>query len=139
METRPQSIVNFERFYLGAAAVGVVNSIISWSANRAALDAIPDAAAIGGTTLIFTMLFGLAITAALWYFIARKGSSIAKWIAVVFFAFGLIGLLMTLVGGKFPSGIGGILSAVAIILQLVSITYLFRPDTRPWFGEPSLS
>ena len=139
METRPQSIVNFERFYLGAAAVGIVNSIISWSDSRAALDAIPNAGALGGGTLILSMLFGLAITAALWYFIARKGSSIAKWIAVVFFAFGLIGLLMMLTGGKFPSGIPGILSAVGIVLHLVAITYLFRPDTRPWFGEPSLS
>lgn len=138
METRPQSIVNFERFYLGAFLLGLINTLLSWRATQATLDASPTAEMFGNWFLPLTILFSVAVTLLLWFFIARQGSAVAKWIATIFVAFGLISLLFTLSAGTFPSGIGGILAIIATILQLIAVTFLFRADTRPWFGEASL-
>ncbi|MFC3582156.1 hypothetical protein ACFONA_18450 [Sphingomonas hylomeconis] len=135
MDNRPQSIVNFERCYLGAFALGLVNTAISWSATNAAFAASPQAAMMGSWFLTATTLIGFAITLALWYFIARKGSAVAKWIAVVLMALGLIGLAFTLLAGTFPSGASGTIGIITSMLQVIAVTFLFKPDTKIWFGE----
>ncbi|WP_260598215.1 hypothetical protein [Sphingomonas endolithica] len=133
MDNRPISIVNFERCYLGAFAIGLVNTAMSWQATTAKL--APQAAMFGTWYLPAVTLIGFAITLALWYFIARRGSAVAKWIATVFLVLGLLGLLITLPMGTYPKGIGGILGIVSTVLQVIAIWLLFRPDTKVWFGE----
>jgi asparagine N-glycosylation enzyme membrane subunit Stt3 len=127
MESRPQSIVNFERCYLGAFVLGLVNTALAWSATRAMFDASPQAAMLGGWFLTATTLIGFAITLALWYFIARKGSAVAKWIVVV----SLFALLM----GTYPAGLSGAIGIFNTVLQAVAVSFLFKPDTKGWFGE----
>ncbi|HEU4959137.1 MAG TPA: hypothetical protein VFT56_01910 [Sphingomonas sp.] len=135
---RPASIVRFEQLYLAGFAVGVINTVISWSASQERLAA--SIAMFGPAFLPIAMAIGFAITLLLWYFIARRGSAIAKWIATVFAAFAAIGLvigLVRLLGGGGAFSVSAVLGYVASLLQIAAVTFLFRPDTRAWFGEPA--
>ncbi|HWK34899.1 hypothetical protein [Sphingomonas sp.] len=133
--TRPPSIVRFEQFYLGYWLVGIANTALSWRTTLASAMANPDVAALGAVFLYAMTAMGFVIPLLLWFFIARRGSTIAKWILVVLFAIGLLGIALMLVRGTFPSGVSGVLAALAIVLQAAAVAMLFRSDTRPWFGE----
>ena len=89
---RPESIVNFERFYLGALGVGLVNTALSWGATQEMLASDPALGAAGFGTGFFVSVLGLGliIPLLLWYFIARRGSNIAKWILTVLFVIGQV-------------------------------------------------
>ncbi|MEG3087340.1 hypothetical protein [Sphingomonas sp. PB4P5] len=135
MEHRPQSIVNFERCYLAAFVIGLVNTALAWSATSATFAASPQAAMMGSWFLPVTTLIGFAITLAIWYFIARKGSAVAKWIVVVLLGFGILGTLFALLMGSYPGGLSGFIGIFNTVLQAVAVSFLFKPDTKAWFGE----
>jgi hypothetical protein len=71
---RPQSIVWFERLYLGAMAIGILNSIVNWSAMQERIAATPNSAMLPSWFVPATMAIGLLITLVLWYFVARRGA-----------------------------------------------------------------
>ena len=98
---RPISIVNFERCYLGAIVVGLVNSFISIPVMMRTPKVAQAAATFGPGFLYGSILFGIVVTLLLWYFAARRASVVAKWIIVVFFAFGVLGILHPTVLEKF--------------------------------------
>ncbi len=130
---RPNSIVQFERFYLGALVVGLVNAALTWSQTQAMLaDPALNPAGLGTGFILTTMAFSIAIPLLLWYFIAKRGSNIAKWILVVLFGIGLIGMLFTMGGAAAPSGIGLILTLVTTVMQGYAIFMLFKPDAVAW-------
>lgn len=128
---RPQSIIWFERCYLGAVAVGMMNTATSWSQIQEKVAATPNSEMLPSWLLGATVAVGLAINLALWYFVARRGSVVAKWIVTVFFAIALIGLLRAATSDTMPSA----LAVVALVLQAVGVFMLFRSDSKPWFGE----
>jgi hypothetical protein len=133
--TRPLSIVRFEQFYIAYWLVGLVNTVMSWDRSLSIAMRSPAVAAMGPGFLYATTAVGLAIPLLLWFFIARRGSAIAKWILVVLFGIGILGLVFTVMSGRFPSGLSGVLAAIALVLQAIAVAMLFRPDTRSWFGE----
>ncbi|MGK6317951.1 hypothetical protein [Sphingomonas sp. DT-204] len=133
--SRPLSIVRFEQFYIAYWLVGLVNTVMSWDRSLSVAMRSPAVAAMGPGFLYATTAVGLAIPALLWFFIARRGSTIAKWILVVLFAIGLVALLFTFMGGRFPTGFSGALALIALVLQAAAVAMLFRPDTRTWFGD----
>lgn len=130
---RPASIINFERFYLGAMALGLVNSAMSWSQTQELMNS-PEVAAAGlGSGFLFTtMAIGLIIPLLLWYFIARRGSNIAKWILVVLFGLGLIGFLMSFANPLMPGGLAMILGIAGMALQAYAVYLLFQADAVAW-------
>jgi hypothetical protein len=130
---RPASIVQFERFYLGALGLGLVNNLLNFSQATAVLnDPNVQAAGLGTGFLVSTMVIGFAIPLLLWYFIARRGSNIAKWIAVVLFGLGAIGVLMSL-STMFAMGtLSAIVGLVVFALQAYAMFMLFQPDARAW-------
>ena len=134
---RPKSIAMFERCYLAAFAISVASTVFLWSDLRAQL--APQVAAIGSWFLPVVTLIGFAIPLLLWYFIARKGSAAAKWIATVIVALGLAGFIFTLLLGRYAGGAAGALGLVKLGLQIAAIWFIFRPDTRAWFGEKPLA
>ncbi len=132
---RPESIVMFERLYLGALALGVVNLALSWSSTQEymANDPAVAAAGLGSGFFISTTLMGFAIPLLLWYFIAKRGSNIAKWILVVLFGFGLISMLFsfsTMMAMRGTIGLIGVLLLTA--LQAGAVYMLFKPDAVAW-------
>jgi hypothetical protein len=130
---RPTSIINFERFYLGAMALGLVNSAMTWSQTQELMNS-PEVAAAGlGSGFLFTtMAIGLIIPLLLWYFIARRGSNIAKWILVVLFGIGLLGFLASLANPLMPGGLSMVLGIAGIAIQGYAVYMLFRPDAVAW-------
>lgn len=134
---RPDSIILFERLYLGALALGLVNLFVSWDRSIALMTSDPGAAALGDPAtfilVVFVISFGVSLT--LWYFAARRRSRVAKWILTVLFVLGLFSLPGSIAQGVF-SGIGGLFAAAAWLLQAVALFMLFRPDSNAWFrGE----
>ncbi|MFD1786946.1 hypothetical protein ACFSC3_05100 [Sphingomonas floccifaciens] len=134
---RPKSIDLFERCYLGGWAVGLINTLISWTNVRQDPRIIAAAEQVGSWYLSTITAIGLAIPLILWFFIARKGSVVAKWIMVGLTALGVAGLALSFARGQYPAGIAGILGLAGVVLNIAAAAMLFRPDAKPWFGEDS--
>lgn len=139
---RPVSIVWFERCYLGALVVGLLNTALSWNTTMAKMAENPGAeqmgSSFGATTLIAGTLIGIVISLVLWYFAARKRANVAKWIITVFFVIGLLGIGASAVMRTFPQGIAGVLGVVGFVLNAIAVWQLFRPDAEAWFeNKPS--
>lgn len=132
---RPTSITTFERFYLGALVVGLINNVLNWSQATAVLnDPSVQAAGLGTGFLVSTMVIGLAIPLLLWYFITRRASNIAKWILVVLFGFGLIGVLMSFSAMMAMGTLPMVLGLIALALQAYAVFMLFKPDAVAWLN-----
>src|SRR5687768_5991079 len=92
---RPESIRQFEYFYLGSIAVAVANLLFQLSqigtvymglgALGGVGEAGSDAAATGlvVAVVVVSVLLAAAIPLVLWYFAARRASNVAKWLIVV--------------------------------------------------------
>ena len=130
---RPKSIEMFEKVYLGAIAIGLVNTVISWSQVSAILaDPRMRAVGMGSGTLVFGVVVGMLIPLLLWYFIARRASNVAKWIYVVLTALGLFGYLSSLANPLVPKGLITVLGLVTVGLEVYAAWLLFRPDAAAW-------
>ncbi|HET9509647.1 MAG TPA: hypothetical protein VFO80_00720 [Sphingomonas sp.] len=132
---RPKSIELFERCYLGGWAVGLVNTLINWSNVRQDARVVAAAEQVGTWYLPTITAIGLIIPLVLWFFIARKGSVVAKWIMVVLTAIGVIGLALAFARGDYPVALAGLLGLVGVVLNIAAAAMLFRPDAKLWFGE----
>ena len=134
---RPSSIVRFDRLYLASIAVGLVGNILEWPLTIARLAENPDTAALGSTATVAAggmIAVGVVVALLLWFFIARRGSNIARWILVVFTVFAIGSLAIGFSSGAVILDAGGIVRIVAVALQTAAIVFLFRPDAAPWFA-----
>ena len=129
---RPQSIVNFERCYLGAIALGVVNNVLNWQNAQEQVRAA-GAGVLPSWYLPVTLVVGIAISLLLWYFTAKRASTVAKWILTVIVALGVLGSAFAFVSGTAPKGLAGIVAIVVMVLQVVAVYLLFRSDAKRWF------
>ena len=135
---RPLSIVNFERCYLGAFALGVVNVMVQWGELQAKIAAMPNSAMLGPWFFPMTIAFGWGITLLLWYFTAHRRASVTKWIIAVFFGLSVLSVVGSLLMGTLPSGLAGVIAIVAFVMNGVAVWFLFRPDANAWFaGKPT--
>ncbi|WP_108811026.1 hypothetical protein [Sphingorhabdus sp. Alg231-15] len=128
---RPNSIIQFERFYLGALAIGLVGNVVNWSKAVELVQTDPAIGAMGTGVLIGSIVFGLAISLLLWFFAARRGAAVAKWFIVFFFVIGLASVPFSL--GQL-SGPAIVTSLLSILLQGAAVYMLFRPDAKKWFA-----
>jgi hypothetical protein len=130
---RPNSIVQFDRFYLGAIVVGLINNLLTWNQTQAMLaDPNVNPAGLGTGFQIGSMVVGLAISLLLWWLVSRKASNIAKWIIVVLFGLGLIGVLMS-IGTMMQLGmLSAVVALVGVALQGFAVFMLFKPDAVAW-------
>jgi hypothetical protein len=131
--SRPQSIIWFERCFLASIALGTMNTAISWSRVRDMVGATEGAAILPSWFLPVTLIVGVGINLLLWYFVARRGATVAKWIVVVFFGLSVLSIARVLLSGIVPPTLN-IFAGVAFVLQAVAIWMLFRPDAKAWFA-----
>ncbi len=131
---RPNSIIKFEQLFFVGLVLGAIAFFMNFDAALAEIQSDPNVTALGmgSGALIGMYLFGLAINLLLWFFIARKGSDIAKWIYIVFFAIGLIGLPALFLGGF---DLTKILGLIGFAIQAFMIYLLFQPDAKSWFSK----
>ena len=145
---RPPSIIAFERLYLASLAVYLVSGFLSWTtARETALSATGARgnteamqAAIGPVMLV-TLAVTVLVSVLLWYLVARRRSIVGKWLVVVSEAIGAVLAVLAivqLVASGAPNAAGIALGAISTALAVVAAVMLFRPDTKPWFGESSM-
>lgn len=137
---RPQSIRRFEQVYVAAILIGIVQIAVSWGPLNAqmatALAAAPNLpAGFGATMLGIGYGVSLLIQLLLLFFIARRGSDVARWIYVILFALALLAIVRS-IGQPNPLGLAPrILSIIGFVLQLIGLVLLFRPDAKAWFSR----
>lgn len=141
---RPQSIVRFEQAYLASVLVWLVNMFVGWDTKLATIardprfGGNPQMVQIGEMMMIGVSVLGLLLSLLLWYFAARRGSEVAKWILVVLLAFSAIGLLSAVVQIAAVGALSAALTALTFALNAYAVWMLFQPDAKAWMsGEPA--
>jgi hypothetical protein len=135
MPQRPKSIVQFELIYWAVILLGLINTALGWSDMIASVQVQRMIAQVGSASVYATVLFGVVLQLLLWYFVARRGSVIAKWIFVLLTAATILFSVPTLLGGTSGSVAMTVINIALVVLQLVAVVLLFRADARDWFGE----
>lgn len=135
---RPVSIVWFERCYLGAILVGLVNTAVRWPQMMAQLADNPSVGQLGPsfapTVAVLSIVLGVLISLLLWFFTARRRAVVTKWIITIFFVLSLLAIGFSAMMHTFPGGLSGVLSVVALVLNALAVWSLFRPDAEAWFA-----
>ena len=132
---RPPSIVMFERLFIASLVVSAISYGVAYDEVMRAIASDPGMQAFGlGSGFINgVMLVSFVIYLLLWYLIAHRASSVAKWILVVFVALSLFSLPGALTG---PFDLSLALALAVYALEIAALVYLFRPDAKAWFrGE----
>ena len=126
---RPQSIITFERVVLLMIVLGLAGAVLRWDAVVAELTRTGLGVAVG----IAIYAFALAVSLLLLWLIARRGSSVARWIYVVLCVAGFA-LAIPALGATLRLPVPELLMQVAQwLLAILSVWLLFRPDARAWF------
>ena len=131
--SRPSSVILFERLFLVSTLLGLINTMLLQPRVAANHPELSPGLMLAVTVVGVAIAGGLLLL--LWYFAARRGSTIARWLLVALGAWTLYSLINLLVSG---SAVSGLLTASVIaanVLQLAAIVMLFRPDARPWFAR----
>lgn len=130
---RPPSIVRFDQLYGAAFALQVLNTILSWQSTQATQATV--AAQFGPWLLPAATAVGVVVPLLLWFFVARRASLVAKWIAVVLTAIAVAALGFGAVRGTLALGGLGLLGIGITVLRVIAVAFLFRPDAQEWLGE----
>ena len=130
---RPKSIVLFERLVLASILLGLVGAYLAWEHTQALLSA--QNSPLGSSSVLVIQGITILLYLLLIYFIARRGSPVAKWIYVVLAGLGLV-LGAVGIGQAFELGtLSGVISIVQLIITAATLWLLFRPDSKAWFSE----
>ena len=135
---RPDAIIWFERLYIAAFLVGVAVTIQTWGAQARMLEGDPAMASVPWLPTVVAAA-RVAIAVALWYFVARAGSVVAKWIVIALAGWSALLLVMLVYGlAVRNAGLDLILPALLQnLLYIAAAAMLFRRDADPWFGTPA--
>lgn len=136
--TKPRSIRWFELLFLGSLLLTLIATALIWPALLDQAAAQAGGASLGEGTLAVIAGVGVAIVSAimlvLWYFVARRGSTIAKWVLVLFTGYNLYSLIGSVQAGAPVATPPVLISGAALLLQVVAVALLFLPDARAWFA-----
>lgn len=135
---RPPSIRLFDKVYLTGLVLDLVPPLLNFAAVAAqaemqARQSGLKVAGIGqplaaGSLALLVLTFGL-----LWYFIARRASTVAKWIFVAVTAYDLLNFSQALVQPGFARSYLVALNVASVLLHIYAASLLFKTDARAWF------
>ncbi|MFM5931074.1 MAG: hypothetical protein ACKOPQ_09220 [Novosphingobium sp.] len=133
---RPSSIVSFDRLYLVATALGLVNSFMSMDQLQARISAFPALRAMqaGSGVVYLAIVLSVAIPLLLWFLVAYKRSVLAKWILVGFTALAILNLPATLTQIGSGGGLGMLTNVAVDLLRVAALSFLFRADAKAWLA-----
>ena len=137
---RPHSIILFERIYWVSIAIATVSGV--WTLSHIDQVTPPDVplAIVAIMPLIAAVILASAIgiNVALWYFVARRRSNVARWIFTVLVGLALVAWLRRLImTDTAMASLAQIGAAVRFLLQIACVWLLFRHDAEHWFrGRP---
>ncbi|MEZ0243779.1 MAG: hypothetical protein ACAH11_10420 [Sphingomonas sp.] len=132
---KPNSIVQFERLFLAALAVRVLNDAVGVTASLNALKANPLTAnyGVGAVIGVLAVIYGAALL--LWYLVTRRQSGVAKWILSIWFVISTCTMALALFKGGFGLNLGTLSGWAMFLLFAWSVSYLFKPDADAWFAK----
>lgn len=131
---RPASIALFEKLVYLSIALSAVAIVLGWDALGRMAQAQPGmSASLAQGVLIGAVIFGFAIPLLLVWFIARRASTVAKWIFVVLTAFSVYSFVAGLANPDLPKNLLFVFNAVTTALSVYAAWLLFRPDAKAWF------
>ena len=131
---RPKSIILFERLFLVSVALTALDAFLSFDDTLAQMKRDPAMVSLGwgaGTLTITAVLYVLVLLA-LYYFIARRASNLAKWVLTVIVLLGLSALPRSF---ALQSGAELVIVVAGSLLALAAVVFLFLPDARNWLGS----
>lgn len=134
---RPNSLLQFDRFFLGSLVLGLANSILSYDESLAMLKADPATAqaGYGAGFVVSVTAFSHGFALLLWFLISRRASNVAKWILEGITGLGLLMMIPTLPQVLQHNVISIVGIAIVTVAQLVGISFLFRGDAKAWFSN----
>ena len=136
---RPRSIAIFEIAYLAALAINLAGPFLIWSALTANVaeqaHAGTDAAGVVNGVLIGGIVVAGIIGLLLWWFVARRGSNVARWIMVVLLGYSIVSGALQLTQSGGPLDLVRIVALLGLIFTAVALVSLFMKDARTWFAE----
>jgi hypothetical protein len=156
---RPSAIVNFERLYLISLGLVLLQQVIAFFFMRDLFNSFAgvmddaEGAGLASAVMIFAMLFGLVLAIGVpllfWWLAARKRQEFAKWVLLVLTTLSAMNWLLSVamlfllpagasdmaVASGFQGSQAAIVGvdALAEILGIVALVYLFRPEAEAWF------
>ena len=150
---RPESIRQFDYFYLGAIALGVLSFFAGYARESSILsyvvgfraELLIDLVVTGSirSSLVVGLLVTFIVPLALWYLVAHRANQTARWVVVAWGALAavrlvfLLYLLGWLIVARFP--IEGwvwyamLFGLVGEMLHLGAVFFLFPEDASEWF------
>ena len=123
----------FERLFLASLVVSAGSFLIGYEDTMriAASDPAMQRFGLGSGFLLGTLAVSFAIYLLLWYLVAHRASTVAKWILVVLVALGLVSVPLSLMG---PLSLTVLLNLAVYALEVAAMVFLFRADAKAWFG-----
>lgn len=136
---RPRSIAIFEIAYLAALAANLAGPFLIWPALFASVaeqaHAGAGAAGVVNGVLIGGILIALVVGLLFWWFVARRGSNVARWITVLALGYGLVSSAFGLAAAGDAIGPVRLVSLAGMVFTAVALAALFMPDARAWFAH----
>ncbi len=132
---RPNSITRFEQLFLGALALNVLNIFLNWDTWSMVMSRGDGSDGMNAFATYTIIAFPFLINLWLWYKIARKGSSIGKWLLVIMYVIGVIWSLATLDNYR---TLGVTILFAILALKAGAIFMLFRSDSKQWFADKTV-
>lgn len=134
---RPNSIRKFDLFYLASIAIAVAQALLNYDAMKASLETQLGAGGMAGSAgslLPLGLAIGFALSLGLWFLVSRMRQGWARWALVLFVAWRALSIPSALATGLASLSITG---AIAALLQVIALGFLFQPDARAWFARSS--
>lgn len=137
---RPAAVRRFELLWWGSFLIWLAAIVLAWPRTQYDLRhmlAGPGTASIVAAVQPVTVALVLLLTLALWWFVARRASAAARWVAVVVAALaGLRALNLVLGQGRigFPAPVTTALFVLAALFDIAAVASLFGGDARGWFA-----
>lgn len=135
---RPESIRRFDFAYLGSLVLSAVDFVLERDAltSRLAAQSGEGGIAMSGSIVTGVFVAWMVFLVFLWFLAARQRATIAKWVIVLLVAIGLYAV-PALFSGTFT--LAKTVSAMSLVLSLLAVYYLFKPDAKAWFaGEEAV-
>ncbi|MEP7221295.1 MAG: hypothetical protein ABI673_01365 [Novosphingobium sp.] len=127
MSMRPASMRSFERLYLFAIIVGVVDALRS-------IDhlTVANQLGMGRAPVIAALFISTGFSLLLWFLTARKGNVVAMWLLVAVTASEVLFLVWKLANLSDSPALGLAVTFTLTALKVLALSYLFRADARLW-------
>lgn len=135
---RPRSIRLFELFWWGSTLFWAAGTRLAWNRNQGKLLADPRTRDVAQWGQWFWILVTVALTALLWWLVARRASAVGKWLATAWAALtGVLALIrvFSLVAGRTLHPFSESAYMLTAALAVAAVAMLFRDDARLWFGD----